>query len=225
MRLIRACHDLGIEAVAVYSTADRDGLWVEQADRAVCIGPPPGGRQLPEHPQPDRRRRDHRLRRGAPGLGLPGRERRLRPRLHRQRPGVRRPARRGDGADGRQEPWPSRRCARPAAAGARLATAGWRAPPRQPALAGRVGYPVLLKAVGRRRRARHAAGRLGRPSSTTPSGWPRPRPRPPSATAACTWRRRSSAPATSRCRCWPTATAACWCWASATARSSAATRS
>jgi acetyl-CoA carboxylase, biotin carboxylase subunit len=39
VRLIRACHDLGIEAVAVYSTADRDGLWVGQADRAVCIGP------------------------------------------------------------------------------------------------------------------------------------------------------------------------------------------
>jgi acetyl-CoA carboxylase biotin carboxylase subunit len=39
VRLVRACHDLGIEAVAVYSTADRDGLWVELADRAVCIGP------------------------------------------------------------------------------------------------------------------------------------------------------------------------------------------
>src|SRR5690242_8480606 len=38
MRLIRACHDVGIEAVAVYSTPDRDGLWVGQADRAVCIG-------------------------------------------------------------------------------------------------------------------------------------------------------------------------------------------
>ena len=39
VRIVRACHDLGIEAVAVYSTADRDGLWVELADRAVCIGP------------------------------------------------------------------------------------------------------------------------------------------------------------------------------------------
>jgi acetyl-CoA carboxylase, biotin carboxylase subunit len=39
VRIVRACHDLGIEAVAVYSTADRDGLWIEQADRAVCIGP------------------------------------------------------------------------------------------------------------------------------------------------------------------------------------------
>jgi acetyl-CoA carboxylase, biotin carboxylase subunit len=39
VRLVRSCHDLGIEAVAVYSTADRDGLWVRLADRAVCIGP------------------------------------------------------------------------------------------------------------------------------------------------------------------------------------------
>ena len=39
VRIVRACHDLGIEAVAVYSTADREGLWVELADRAVCIGP------------------------------------------------------------------------------------------------------------------------------------------------------------------------------------------
>jgi acetyl-CoA carboxylase, biotin carboxylase subunit len=39
VRIVRACHDLGIEAVAVFSTADRDGLWVRLADRAVCIGP------------------------------------------------------------------------------------------------------------------------------------------------------------------------------------------
>jgi acetyl-CoA carboxylase, biotin carboxylase subunit len=40
VRVIRALHDLGIEAVAVYSTADRDALHVELADHAVCIGPP-----------------------------------------------------------------------------------------------------------------------------------------------------------------------------------------
>jgi acetyl-CoA carboxylase biotin carboxylase subunit len=40
VRVIRACHELGLEAVAVYSTADRDGAWVRLADRAVCIGPP-----------------------------------------------------------------------------------------------------------------------------------------------------------------------------------------
>jgi len=43
VRVIRALHELGIEAVAVYSTADRDALHLELADRTVCIGPPPAG--------------------------------------------------------------------------------------------------------------------------------------------------------------------------------------
>jgi acetyl-CoA carboxylase biotin carboxylase subunit len=43
VRVIRALHDLGIEAVAVYSTADREALHVELADQAVCIGPPAAG--------------------------------------------------------------------------------------------------------------------------------------------------------------------------------------
>jgi acetyl-CoA carboxylase, biotin carboxylase subunit len=40
VRVIRALHELGIEAVAVYSTADAGGLHTRLADRAVCIGPP-----------------------------------------------------------------------------------------------------------------------------------------------------------------------------------------
>src|SRR5579864_5532222 len=41
VRIIRALHECGCEAVAVYSTADRDALHTRLADRAVCIGPPP----------------------------------------------------------------------------------------------------------------------------------------------------------------------------------------
>jgi acetyl-CoA carboxylase biotin carboxylase subunit len=41
LRVIRACKDLGIEVVAVYSEADRGAPYLELADRAVCIGPAP----------------------------------------------------------------------------------------------------------------------------------------------------------------------------------------
>jgi acetyl-CoA carboxylase biotin carboxylase subunit len=41
VRIIRACKELGIETVAVYSTADRDSLHVKMADVAVCIGAAP----------------------------------------------------------------------------------------------------------------------------------------------------------------------------------------
>jgi len=39
LRIIRACHELGIEAVAVYSQADKDAPYLQFADEAICIGP------------------------------------------------------------------------------------------------------------------------------------------------------------------------------------------
>ena len=41
LRIIRAARELGIETVAVYSTADRDSAHVRVADQAICIGSPP----------------------------------------------------------------------------------------------------------------------------------------------------------------------------------------
>lgn len=40
VRIIRACRELGIKTVAVYSTADKNALHAKIADEAVCIGPP-----------------------------------------------------------------------------------------------------------------------------------------------------------------------------------------
>lgn len=41
LRILRACKELGIQTVAVHSTADADAMHVRLADESVCIGPPP----------------------------------------------------------------------------------------------------------------------------------------------------------------------------------------
>ncbi|HET7089123.1 MAG TPA: biotin carboxylase N-terminal domain-containing protein, partial [Anaerolineae bacterium] len=41
LRIQRACREMGIKSVVVYSEADRDAKYVKLADEAVCIGPPP----------------------------------------------------------------------------------------------------------------------------------------------------------------------------------------
>jgi acetyl-CoA carboxylase biotin carboxylase subunit len=46
LRIIRACRELGVESVAVYSEADIDSMHVQLADDSVCIGPGPEQRKL-----------------------------------------------------------------------------------------------------------------------------------------------------------------------------------
>lgn len=44
VRIIRACHDMGLQTVAVYSQADSEALHVLHADEAICIGEPPSNK-------------------------------------------------------------------------------------------------------------------------------------------------------------------------------------
>ncbi|MCC6464329.1 MAG: acetyl-CoA carboxylase biotin carboxylase subunit [Planctomycetes bacterium] len=44
LRIIRACREMGIKSVCVYSEADRNGPWLEIADEAYCIGPAPSAK-------------------------------------------------------------------------------------------------------------------------------------------------------------------------------------
>jgi len=43
-RILRACRELGIETVAVYSEADADAIYLRQADETICIGAAPAGK-------------------------------------------------------------------------------------------------------------------------------------------------------------------------------------
>ncbi len=51
LRVIRACHEMGIKAVAVFSEADRNALHVRYADEAYCIGPAPAAQSYLNIPQ------------------------------------------------------------------------------------------------------------------------------------------------------------------------------
>ena len=44
VRIIRACREMGIRTVAIYSEADKDALHVKLADEAICIGPAPSNK-------------------------------------------------------------------------------------------------------------------------------------------------------------------------------------
>ena len=222
VRVLRACRELGLVAVAVYSDADRDALHVEVADEAWHIGettPAKSYLNVDALVEVARRARADAV---HPGYGFLAENAAFAQAV--MDAGLRwvgpKPAAiaaMGDKVSARRVAEQAKAPLVPGTAEplAGPGGAGLRRPPRLPP--GPQG--------GLRRRRRHEGGPLGRRRG--PPGWSRPgaSPRPPSAatrsTPSATW----TPPATSRPRSWPTG-AARWCsWASGTARSSAATRS
>ncbi len=158
LRVIRACREMGIPTVAVYSEVDRDCLHARMADEAICIGPAPSAQSYLNVAEHHLGRADHRRRGHPSGLRLPRRERRLRARVRGQRPHLHRARADAIETHGRQggreaDDGGCRRTDRPGIGRGRRER-GRGAAVRQ---AGRL--PGARQGVGGRRRPRHARRR------------------------------------------------------------------
>ena len=158
VRIFRACRELDIEPVVVYSEADREALHVQLAEHAYCIGPAPSAKSYLGRRRHPHRGQGHGLRRHPPRLRLPLRERRL--------------SRAAAAAEGIAFIGPSaeviERMGNKAAARELMKSAGVPVVPGSDGdvpdaktgakIAEKIGYPVLIKAGCGRRWARHAQG-------------------------------------------------------------------
>ena len=77
VRIIRACREMGIETVAVYSEADKEALHTQLADEAVCIGPAPSAESYLSMDKNFERDDDYRGRRHSSGIWISLREQQI----------------------------------------------------------------------------------------------------------------------------------------------------
>ena len=171
VRIIRACHELGIEAIAIYSDADAQALHTRLADVAIRIGPPAPAESYLRIDADRRRGAGHRRRCRPPRLRVP------------RRAGSVRACGRGGGT----------RVRRPVAGRDRRARGQAACPPARP-LGGRPGRPGHARAGSRRapRPGRRDRCRGGARSASR--CWSRQRPAAADAGCAGSRRPRSCPP-------------------------------
>ena len=136
LRVIRACKELGIEVVAVYSQADRDAPYLRLADRAICIGKAPSVDSYLNHPGSSPRPKSPTSRRSIPGYGFLSENPHFAEVCRSSRLRVHRPAARGDPQDGPEDRGQSGRRRGQGRLRARLRRPGHPATPR------RSGWPA-----------------------------------------------------------------------------------
>ena len=224
LRIIRACKDLGVEVVAVYSQADRDAPYLELADQAICIGKASGADSYLNIPRLIAAAEVADVQAIHPGYGFLSENPHFAeicrscnfefigpPHEAIRRMGLKTEA-------------------KLVAAAAKVACVpGSDGPVTSNAEATRLAahhrLPRPDQGRGRRRRPGDARLLARTRASSRPSRPPATRPRPPSRTPASISRNTSTGPGTSRSRSWPTPTATSSIAGTATARSSAAIRS
>ncbi len=205
-RVIRACRELGIETVAVYSAADADALYLRQADETICIGPAQSAKSYLDIPSIIAAAEVADVDAIHPGYGFLAENDHFAEVCRSCKIQFIGPDARGDRGTGRQGPGARARACGRGAGRARLRrrSRGREARPRRRA-ADRL--PDHDQGRGRRRRARDAHRAQRALAGGELPRRPAPRPRRPSATAPSTSRSSSRTRATSRCRSWPTSTA------------------
>jgi len=149
---IRACREMGIKSVAVYSEADRDSLHVRFADEAVCIGPAASAQSLSEYPAHHQRRRITDADAIHPVTVSGGEPLLLRKSARSAKIKFIGPDADDDPQDGRQSR-PNARSRPPACPSFPAAMASC-ATPKKRAHRGRIGYPVIRQGQRRRVAAR-----------------------------------------------------------------------
>lgn len=222
VRVIRACRDMGIKTVAVYSTADADALHVQLADEAYCIGGP----RLAESYLNDDAVLTCAVKSGAkaihPGYGFFSEKASFVRDCDKYGLAFVGPS--AEVIDSMGDKDAARRTA--AAAGVPIVPGCdlLKSPEEATAEAERIGCPVLIKA--RAGGGGRGIRKVERVEDAAKAFIERvPRVRPFLATASATWRSSSRRRTMSRCRLWPISRAMCFRSASASARFSVATKS